>query len=199
MAGLKGLGLVYLVIIALSLIFGLRQGFRVYRQWIEKLGLQPIQGPGFTTLELAVFGELEKALTEETTAIRRFLSQAEVISRFNSGNGCITRIQSNLIRPVLKASEIILFFRLGTLAGPAGCRVWTDDADVIDIVEFFTGAVDTRSFDWATADFELIDPPAHLRPPTIRPIFTTLHPSYNKVLFTDLPVEEPRDAVRVEE
>ncbi|WP_091748452.1 hypothetical protein [Brevundimonas sp. 374] len=120
MAGLKGLGLVYLVIIALSLIFGLRQGFRVYRQWIEKLGLQPIQGPGFTTLELAVFGELEKALTEETTAIRRFLSQAEVISRFNSGNGCITRIQSNLTQPVRKASEIILFFRLGTLLGRRG-------------------------------------------------------------------------------
>lgn len=198
MAGFKGLGLVYLVTIALSVIFGLRQGFRIYRQWIEKLGFQPIQGPGFTTLELAVFGELEKALTEETPAIRRFLSQAEVISRFNSGNGCITRIRSNQLQPVPKASDIILFFRLVRLAGPTGCRVWTDDADVIDIVEFFTGSVDTRSFDWATADFELIDPPEHLRPPTIRPISTVPHPSYNKVLFTDLPVEEPRRAVRVE-
>jgi len=182
---LKGTGLAYLAIILISLALGLRHGFRLYRQWIEKLGFQPVQGQGFTPLELAVFEELEKALPENAAATRRFLSKAEVVSRFNSGAGCLTSVHSNHPEPIADVSKIILFFRLGKLAGPAGCRVWTDDAGVIDIVEFFTGEVDTRSFDWATAAFEMIAPPTHPRPPAIRPISTKPHPSYNKVLAAD--------------
>lgn len=197
MIWLKGLGGLYLIAFAISLALGLRQGVRIYREWIDKLGFQPTQGPGFTTLELAVFDELEKTLIEEAPALRRFLAQAEVVSRFNSGTGCITRIRSSHAQAVARASEVIFFFQLKTLAGPTGCRVWTDEAEVIDLMEFFTGTVDTRKFDWDTTDFEPIDPPEHLKPPTIRPISTIPHPSYNKVLFEYHPVEEPRVVVRV--
>ncbi len=178
--GLKGLGAVYLAAALVSVVVVIRQALVLYRQWLDKLGFQPIQGPGFTPLELAALGELTTETHGAATMLRRFLSDAEVVSRFNNGAGCITQIRSALLLP--HAPNALVCFHVGGLPGPIGCRLWPAADGAIALVEFFTDGVDTRRFDWATADFEIVPVPPGLRPPQMRPISIRPAPSYDKVL-----------------
>ncbi len=181
-AGLTGMGLLYVLAVLAGIVVAVAETFRRYRQWLEKLGVQPIQGPGFTPLELAAFEAFTTSSPAEAKAFLAFISKAEVVSRFNNGAGCVTCIRSDLPLPMGRASEVVCYFQLDELGAPAGCRFWTDEAGIIDVLEFFTGDVSSRNFDWATADFEAIGPPGTLRPPVARPVSTVPDPSYDKVL-----------------
>lgn len=181
-AGLTGIGLLYVLAVLAGVFVAVVEAFRRYRQWLEKLDVQPIQGPGFTPLELAAFETFTASSPDNAEAFLAFISQAEVVSRFNNGVGCLTCIHSGLPVPIRRASEVVSYFQLGELAAPAGCRFWTDETGVIDILEFFTGEVSSLKFDWATADFEPIGWPGTLSPPLARPVSIVPDPSYDKVL-----------------
>lgn len=186
-AGLKGLGMLYVAAVLISVFLGILKGFQLYQQWVDKLGVQPIQGPGFTPLELAALGELAKSLSEAVPTFPIFLSKAQVISRFNNGAGCVTQIHADASIPLHRASQTVFYFWLGELEGPAGCQFWIDEGDGIAVLEFFTGEIDTRRFDWATADFEVIPPPQTLRPPLSAPISTVPLPGYRKLVGVGAP------------
>lgn len=184
-AGLTGMGVLYVLAVLAGVFVAIVEAFRRYRQWLEKLGVQPIQGPGFTPLELAAFEAFTISSPDNAKAFLTFISQAEVVSRFNNGAGCLTCIRSDLPLSIRRASEVVCYFQLGELGAPAGCRFWTDQTGAIDVLEFFTGDVSSRNFDWATADFEPIASPGTLRPPLARPVSTVPDPSYDKVLHAE--------------
>jgi len=178
---LKGLGLYCLALFLGSLGIGLFTALKTYRDWLQKLALQPIQGPGFTPLELAALEEFRRQSPQSTDALHAFLTSAEVTSRFNTGNGCITTIRSGRPHPLVGADAVIAWFVIAGVAVPVGCRFWTDDAQVVDLMEFFTGGQNTHDLDWAAVPFENGEP-GPTTPPVIRPIATRPDPAYVKAL-----------------
>jgi Ca2+/Na+ antiporter len=176
-----GLSLYLAVMVLGGLGIGLFKAFKTHREWLQKLALQPIQGPGFTPLELAALEEFLRQAPQSAHPLHAFLTSAEVTSRFNTGNGCITTIRSGTPHPLVGADAVIAWFVVAGVTVPVGCRFWTDDAQVVDLMEFFTGGQDTHGLDWAAVSFESAET-GFTAPPVVRPIATAPDPAYVKVL-----------------
>ncbi|WP_426025020.1 hypothetical protein [Brevundimonas sp. TSRC1-1] len=151
-----------------------RQGvIRNYRLWFSGLKFQDVQGPGFSTLEVAAINELLAVAGPDAGLLRRHFEDAEVVARYNSGVGGVTTFRSQHPRsPVSDITNHVSWFLVDDLRAVVGAQFWADETGVLVMLEVFTGGLDTRAFDWtkvsfATAPEELPKPSIPSMPPLI--------------------------------
>ncbi len=164
---------IYVFGLTLACLSGVAAVARHHRLWLAGLKTQPDQGPGFSALELAAINEIANRAGPDGPALHTHLAGSEVAARYNSGAGCVTSVAGVGETPApLAALHARAWLQVDGL-GPVGCQLWADPDGRIDLLEIFTGGVDTAHTDWATATFEMIEDPEPQHPvPTTRPIVT---------------------------
>lgn len=155
-----------------------RQGIlRNQRLWLSGLKFQDVQGPGFSTLEVAAINDLLISAGPDTEALRRHFNSAEVVARYNSGVGGVTTFRSQYPRSAVNnVTDHVSWFLVDDLGAVVGAQFWADQTGVIVMLEVFTGGLDTRAFDWTRVTFTAA-PDELPRPaiPSTAPVITEPH------------------------
>lgn len=155
-----------------------RQGIlRNQRLWLSGLKFQDVQGPGFSTLEVAAINDLLISAGSDTEALRRHFNSAEVVARYNSGVGGVTTFRRQYPRSAVNnVADHVSWFLVDDLGAVVGAQFWADQTGVIVMLEVFTGGLDTRAFDWTRVTFTAA-PDELPRPaiPSTVPVITEPH------------------------
>jgi len=123
------------------------------------VAIQPIQGPGFTAFELAAFSELLSCFPGAAADMRVQWMLTEVLSRTNTGFGCLSQLWVNSSASAAITSTDISsassLWRVSGLANPVTCTFWVADG-CLDLIEFAVDEESSAETDWAHASFDLL-------------------------------------------
>lgn len=149
-----------------------RQAFRIGRREWQASRTFPIQSepsPGFTPLEVEAI-RLIGEVSGHSGEIVRHLSSAEVSLRWNTGSGCLVKLEgaSPPLSNVAMLDEVA-WFSLEGVRAPVGFRIWHTDG-VVDLIEAFCGGYSTPDVDWRKAAFTAALSPPGNRGPVQRPL-----------------------------
>lgn len=142
------------------------------RLWLSSLKVQSPQGPGFSALEVEAINAFLAQIGPEMQDLRSHFAGSEVVSRYNSGAGGVTRFHSATPRRFVGDLErSVSWFEVEGIRSVVGARFWADDDGMVTLLEFFVGGENTARVVWTEAPFRPAGPERE-RPsiPQIRPI-----------------------------
>lgn len=129
------------------------------RLWLSSLKVQSPQGPGFSALEVEAVNEFLAQMGADAQDLRRHFAGSEVVARYNSGAGGVTRFHSATPHRFIGDLErSVSWFELEGIRSVVGARFWTDDNGMVTMLEFFVGGEDTSRVAWTETPFRTAGP-----------------------------------------